>query len=72
MVRSFLFLHDLYEKRLAVIRSISVLEQWNEKRFEFLIGETFVRSSLAEFIEEHSVDTVGRYFFVKVVFFSTS
>ncbi|EPB74724.1 hypothetical protein ANCCEY_06207 [Ancylostoma ceylanicum] len=34
-----------------------VLDQWNEKRFEFLIGETFVRSSLAEFIEEHSVDT---------------
>ncbi|RCN42776.1 NLE domain protein [Ancylostoma caninum] len=36
---------------------LAVNDQWNEKRFEFLIGETFVRSSLAEFIEEHSVDT---------------
>ncbi|KAE9411749.1 hypothetical protein Angca_009435, partial [Angiostrongylus cantonensis] len=31
---------------------------WSDKRFEFLIGETFVRSSLAEFIEEYSVETV--------------
>ncbi|VDM52803.1 unnamed protein product, partial [Angiostrongylus costaricensis] len=30
---------------------------WSDKRFELLIGETFVRSSLAEFIEEYSVET---------------
>lgn len=32
-------------------------DEWNERRFEFLVGETFIRSSLAEFIEEYNVET---------------
>ncbi|CAI2320155.1 unnamed protein product [Caenorhabditis sp. 36 PRJEB53466] len=30
---------------------------WKERRFEFLVGETFLRTSLAEFIEEYEVET---------------
>ncbi|VDO71252.1 unnamed protein product [Haemonchus placei] len=32
-------------------------DDWNEQRFEFLVGETFIRTSLAEFIEEYDVET---------------
>ncbi|KAK6051507.1 NLE domain protein [Cooperia oncophora] len=32
-------------------------DKWSERRFEFLVGETFIRSSLAEFIEEYNVET---------------
>ncbi|XGW23175.1 hypothetical protein V3C99_005429 [Haemonchus contortus] len=32
-------------------------DDWNEQRFEFLVGETFIRTSLAEFIEEYNVET---------------
>ncbi|ETN81889.1 NLE domain protein [Necator americanus] len=48
-----------YENLNALVnKTISTLQDdWIEKRFELLIGETFVRSSLAEFIEEHDVDT---------------
>ncbi|CAJ0604585.1 unnamed protein product [Cylicocyclus nassatus] len=45
-------LNTLVNKTIAAAQ-----ENWSEKRFELLIGETFVRSSLAEFIEEHNVDT---------------
>ncbi|KAJ1359140.1 hypothetical protein KIN20_017793 [Parelaphostrongylus tenuis] len=30
---------------------------WSDRRFEFLVGETFIRSTLAEFIEEYNVET---------------
>ncbi|PAV64080.1 hypothetical protein WR25_00847 [Diploscapter pachys] len=32
-------------------------EKWETKRFEFLIGETFVRSTLDDFIREFELDT---------------
>ncbi|UMM10975.1 hypothetical protein L5515_000491 [Caenorhabditis briggsae] len=32
-------------------------DAWKEKKFEFLVGETFLRTSLAEFIEEYEVET---------------
>lgn len=32
-------------------------DKWEERRFEFLVGETFLRTSLAEFIEEYEVET---------------
>lgn len=31
--------------------------KWKDRRFEFLVGETFLRTSLAEFIEEYEVET---------------
>lgn len=32
-------------------------DQWKDRRFEFLVGETFLRTSLAEFVEEYEVET---------------
>ncbi|CAI5438465.1 unnamed protein product [Caenorhabditis angaria] len=32
-------------------------DTWKDRRFEFLVGETFLRTSLAEFIEEFEVET---------------
>lgn len=32
--------------------------EWHKKRFEFLIGETFIRTTLEEFIEEYDIATV--------------
>uniref|UniRef100_A0A8R1EB30 WD_REPEATS_REGION domain-containing protein n=1 Tax=Caenorhabditis japonica TaxID=281687 RepID=A0A8R1EB30_CAEJA len=32
-------------------------DDWKQRRFEFLVGETFLRTSLAEFIEEYEVET---------------
>ncbi|CAL2029818.1 unnamed protein product [Caenorhabditis brenneri] len=32
-------------------------DQWKDRRFEFLVGDTFLRTSLEEFIEEYEVGT---------------
>uniref|UniRef100_A0A1I7U5U2 WD_REPEATS_REGION domain-containing protein n=1 Tax=Caenorhabditis tropicalis TaxID=1561998 RepID=A0A1I7U5U2_9PELO len=32
-------------------------EKWKDRRFELLVGESFLRTSLAEFIEEYEVET---------------
>lgn len=32
-------------------------DAWKERRFEFLVGETFLRTSLSEFIEEYEIET---------------
>lgn len=32
-------------------------DSWKDRRFEFLVGETFLRTSLSEFIEEYEVET---------------
>uniref|UniRef100_A0A1I7XQI2 WD_REPEATS_REGION domain-containing protein n=1 Tax=Heterorhabditis bacteriophora TaxID=37862 RepID=A0A1I7XQI2_HETBA len=45
-------LNNLVNRTIETIK-----DDWSEKRFEFLIGETFIRSTLAEFIDEYNVET---------------
>ncbi|CAB3408380.1 unnamed protein product [Caenorhabditis bovis] len=35
----------------------AVNDKWSDRKFEFLVGETFLRTSLAEFIEEYEIET---------------
>ncbi|KJH43569.1 NLE domain protein [Dictyocaulus viviparus] len=53
-------LNALVNKTISAVNVIcfhNSIDCWSNRRFEFLVGETFIRSTLLEFIEEYNVET---------------